>query len=638
MLRNAQHSDRRRKIGGAIFGLLLFCVLAGALFIAAPALAQQEALGRLGAQTDLPNVPISILVARIIRIFLSILGVIATVLIIYGGFLYMTAGGDDAKVKKAKRVLQQTVIGLLIIISSYAITTFILNALLDAMGLGGGVSSVADSYSEPLSGSLGAGIIQDHYPSRNAIDVPRNTLIFVTFKEEINPATIIRGWESGNSGDLHSGNVLIYPTDEGPEAALGDTDVVVGFDETNPTTFVFDPVELLGDGVEDMNYTVVLGPGIEKADETAAFTGSYRDGYVWTFEVSTEVDLTPPTVKSVVPTPSEDAYARNISVEITFSEAMNPVALTGTYDEEGEFFSNLIVTDPEGTVVEGTWEISDGYKTVTLTTNNACGRDPCGDTIYCLPGDEAGLLLTATAVAASVGSDPPQSVPIGISYDGVVDAAGNSLDGNADGIAQGSDSDASESPDVDDNYSWSFITNDDIEDTVPEIQYISPGVEGSDANPDADVEIIFNTVMKSSTLTSNTISLWPDPWYEFWFKVRKISLAEDREEAGLDDEVVATKAIIEHPSMVSTEDGGWDYWPLVTNDVKSAYQICMHPGYGPESGNDSGSCQVTEERPYCCNGSARRSPGCLAPEASSDFGSPLYLPDTNPDTNPILNP
>ena len=49
------------------------------------------------------------------------------------------------------------------------------------------------------------------------------------------------------------------------------------------------------------NYTVKLTNSIKKADKTAAFTASNQDGYEWTFEVSTEVDLTPPKVVSVCP-------------------------------------------------------------------------------------------------------------------------------------------------------------------------------------------------------------------------------------------------------------------------------------------------------------------------------------------------
>lgn len=44
---------------------------------------------------------------------------------IYGGFLYMTAGGNDEQVKKAKWVFKQVAIGLVVIILAYSLVSFI---------------------------------------------------------------------------------------------------------------------------------------------------------------------------------------------------------------------------------------------------------------------------------------------------------------------------------------------------------------------------------------------------------------------------------------------------------------------------------------------------------------------------------
>ena len=74
--------------------------------------------------SDLPTI-----IGRIISALLSILGIIFIILIIYAGFLYMTAGGDDDKVKKAKELMIQGVIGMVIIVSAYAISSFVINML-----------------------------------------------------------------------------------------------------------------------------------------------------------------------------------------------------------------------------------------------------------------------------------------------------------------------------------------------------------------------------------------------------------------------------------------------------------------------------------------------------------------------------
>lgn len=60
--------------------------------------------------------------AGVIRVFLGFLGIIFISLIIYGGFKYMTAGGDDDEVRKAKSLIKRAIFGVVIIICAYAIT------------------------------------------------------------------------------------------------------------------------------------------------------------------------------------------------------------------------------------------------------------------------------------------------------------------------------------------------------------------------------------------------------------------------------------------------------------------------------------------------------------------------------------
>ena len=69
--------------------------------------------------------PLPEMLGNIIEVFLSVLGIIFVVLVVYAGYLYLTAAGDDEKVKKAKKLLGQAVIGLIIVLSAFAITTFI---------------------------------------------------------------------------------------------------------------------------------------------------------------------------------------------------------------------------------------------------------------------------------------------------------------------------------------------------------------------------------------------------------------------------------------------------------------------------------------------------------------------------------
>lgn len=67
--------------------------------------------------------------ARIINIVLSVLAILLVVMIIYAGITWMTAAGNEDSVKKAKKILSNSIIGLVIVILSWSITTLIIRQL-----------------------------------------------------------------------------------------------------------------------------------------------------------------------------------------------------------------------------------------------------------------------------------------------------------------------------------------------------------------------------------------------------------------------------------------------------------------------------------------------------------------------------
>lgn len=64
-------------------------------------------------------------VGEMIGIVLSFVGVLFLALIIYAGINWMTAAGNDQKIEKSKTLIINAAIGLLIVLSAYAITNFI---------------------------------------------------------------------------------------------------------------------------------------------------------------------------------------------------------------------------------------------------------------------------------------------------------------------------------------------------------------------------------------------------------------------------------------------------------------------------------------------------------------------------------
>jgi len=87
-----------------------------------------------GTYTGLGTADIREGVMSIVRLLLGFLGIIAIVIILYGGFTWMTAAGNEEKVGKAKQIITAGIIGLVIIFIAYALAAFVINQLIEATG------------------------------------------------------------------------------------------------------------------------------------------------------------------------------------------------------------------------------------------------------------------------------------------------------------------------------------------------------------------------------------------------------------------------------------------------------------------------------------------------------------------------
>lgn len=68
------------------------------------------------------------IVLMIINFFLGFLGLLAVIMVIYGGFLYVSSAGNEENVNKAKKILLYAVLGIIVIIVSFALINTILGA------------------------------------------------------------------------------------------------------------------------------------------------------------------------------------------------------------------------------------------------------------------------------------------------------------------------------------------------------------------------------------------------------------------------------------------------------------------------------------------------------------------------------
>jgi hypothetical protein len=82
-----------------------------------------------GEDTDLRTT-----IGNLINVVLGFLGIIAVIVVLIGGFKYMLSGGSEEKTTAARQMIVSGIIGLAIILSAWAITTFVISQLMAATG------------------------------------------------------------------------------------------------------------------------------------------------------------------------------------------------------------------------------------------------------------------------------------------------------------------------------------------------------------------------------------------------------------------------------------------------------------------------------------------------------------------------
>lgn len=124
-----------RKIFVSTFLVLILIVSALPVFAQVEELQNfgKAAYGEAQAQYAEEQGPL-VIAGKIINIALGIVGTIMVVLFIFSGFIWMTAAGNEEKITKAKKILSNAIVGIVIVIMAYAISYFVINQLLRASG------------------------------------------------------------------------------------------------------------------------------------------------------------------------------------------------------------------------------------------------------------------------------------------------------------------------------------------------------------------------------------------------------------------------------------------------------------------------------------------------------------------------
>jgi len=96
------------------------------------------ALNTVAGRVGVEQTSLSVYVGTVIKAALGISGIIFFVLMVYAGFRWMTARGEEDAITKAKRTLIGAIIGLAILVSAYAITSFVTTRIVEGNPNDGG--------------------------------------------------------------------------------------------------------------------------------------------------------------------------------------------------------------------------------------------------------------------------------------------------------------------------------------------------------------------------------------------------------------------------------------------------------------------------------------------------------------------
>ena len=128
VIHNSNMTHRTKKI-------VSFCILSLVLFVVAiPGFAQMEGLDKAVEGTGLDKAGsgqtgVAKIIATVLNVLFSLLGAVFLLLLVYAGFLWMTSQGESKDVDKAKGIIKNAVLGLVVTLAAYAITAFVMSRI-----------------------------------------------------------------------------------------------------------------------------------------------------------------------------------------------------------------------------------------------------------------------------------------------------------------------------------------------------------------------------------------------------------------------------------------------------------------------------------------------------------------------------
>lgn len=268
---------------------ILVSLLTGAVaFSALPASAQVDTgLNQVGETVKLSAADPRVIATNIINIALGLVGIVLLVLVLYAGFLWMTSGGNEEQVSRAKRILTSSVIGLIIVLSSWAIARFVIERLLQATQNGGGTTQQGGG--GPGGGGFGGSGASNAFQVKSISpqgNVPiRNVQVKMLFSRPVDDKTANAIAITQNGGAAVAGTITV-------------NNAVVTFVPSSPcpapnaSLFCFDA---------NSDFNIQIGASLRSVQGQAIVCGGFAPACSATFHTGSSVDTQPPTAQITAP-------------------------------------------------------------------------------------------------------------------------------------------------------------------------------------------------------------------------------------------------------------------------------------------------------------------------------------------------
>src|SRR5688572_5822444 len=334
-------------------------------------------LAEVGGTIGLSATDPRVIAARIINVTLGLLAIIMLGLILYAGFLWMTSGGNAEQVERAKLMIRNAIIGVVLILSSWAIASFVINSLLGATGGGGGGGGGGGPGGGGVLPGGGGSTAFQVISITPAGSIPiRNVEVRFILSRDISAATAnanIRVLRASDSAPVAgtitvTGQIATFV----PSAACPDP---------NTDRFCFD---------SDTEFRAEIGSGLRSTSDQSIVCGGFSPACQMLFTTGNLVDTADPTAAITSPFNGQSVPADDIVI----------VSLNATDDAGISFVEAFAGTDIIGIGAAG-----------GSTTLRDVDADVAWDTAGIAPGPMS-LRATAHDIDSNTGDSPIVSVMV----------------------------------------------------------------------------------------------------------------------------------------------------------------------------------------------------------------------------------